>query len=59
MVWGWGGMGREVALPLSLQELASFLQVTEGIRGPSQVHGAEVEGMVVRGRHRPLGNSQG
>lgn len=52
-------MGREVALPLSLQELASFLQVTEGIRGPSQVHDAEVEGMVVRGRHRPLGKSQG
>lgn len=39
-------MGTEVALPLSLQELAGFLQVTEGIRGPSQVHGAEV-GVVV------------
>lgn len=28
-------MGTEVALPLSLQELAGFLQVTEGILGPS------------------------
>lgn len=53
------GMGTEVALPLSLQELASFLQVTEGILRPSHRCMVQRWGMVVQGRHRIPGQVTG